>query len=170
MKNSIIESLEFASEKGALSYKGVRYFLIRPETVMDLQKSMEKELGKKSGEILYQSGFLGGSLSGKKYREVFGFSLEETIRFMIKMGREIGWGYFDLDELDVKERFFVIRLNNSPFAQAYGPSDHPVCHMIRGVFGGLGQGIFQAPVVAEETLCEARGDPFCRFSIRSVAP
>ncbi len=167
MRNSIIDSLEFAAERGTLSYKGVRYFLIRSETLIDLQKSMEREMGEKAEEVLYHSGFVGGSLSARKYREVFGHSEEETVRFMIQMGREIGWGFFDLDELNVRERTLVIRLNHSPFAQAYGASDHPVCHMIRGVFAGLGEEIFQTPVVAEETQCEAEGDPFCRFTIRS---
>ena len=91
MENRILKNLYFDSEKGGLFYNEVRYLLIRPEVLITFQKEIEKEMGPKAGRILFLSGFHGGNLSSKKYREVFHLSDEEILRFMIEMGPQIGW-------------------------------------------------------------------------------
>ncbi len=165
MENIILKELHFISEKGGLFYRDVRYLLIRPETLASFQRGIERELGGKASHILYQSGYQGGTLSSKRYREVFDLSDEEIVHFMIEMGPQIGWGRFELEKFDPGEKRLVIKVNHSPFAEAYGRSSLPVCYMISGVLGGMASVIFGREIECKETFCIAKGDPFCKFEI-----
>ena len=61
MGNAILEALEFDEEKGAIFFKGVRYLLLRPETLAEFQKGLEERLGEEAQEILYRGGFTGAT-------------------------------------------------------------------------------------------------------------
>lgn len=164
-ENSILEELIYDSEKGALHYKGVRYLLIRPETLAAMQKAMEDVCGKESDEIIFQGGFEGGYLSAKRYKEIHGFCDEEILDFMIRMGSQIGWGVFHLALFDQVENRICIEVENSAFAEAYGKSSGGVCHLIRGVVSGLATAIFEKNITASETSCTAKGDKKCSFVV-----
>ncbi len=165
MNHEILKELCLVAEKGGLFYKDVRYLLIRPETVAKFQKAIEKELGEKASHVLFEAGFEGGTLSSKKYREVFGLSDQEIIRFMMDMGPQIGWGRFELERFDPAERCLILKVHHSPFAAAYGPSSSPVCHLIRGVLAGTASAVFGQKTKAIESSCLAKGDEYCRFEI-----
>lgn len=166
MKNEILSGLEFNQSIGELSFKGVRYMLIRPETVIEFQKGAEELFEDKAEDLFYQSGLKVGRLSAAKYRDVFDLSDEEIVNFMIKMGAEIGWGHFTLVELDLDTKKMVIDVINSPYATAYGKSDRQVCHFTRGVLGGKGEVVFGQPVTSLEIHCQAKGDRNCRFIVQ----
>ena len=165
MNNEILKELNFDQEKGGLFYKEVRYLLIRPETLVAFQKAIEKELCGKSNEILFESGFVGGALSSKRYREVFSYSDEEVVHFMMNMGSQIGWGRFELEKFDPDQKRLIVRVFHSPFAEAYGKSSSEVCHFIRGVITGMASSIFQKTLISKELSCLSKGDLFCRFEI-----
>jgi predicted hydrocarbon binding protein len=165
MNNQILKELNFFPERGGIFYKDVRYLLIRPETLAAFQKAIEEEIGEKASRILFESGFQGGSLSSIKYREVFGFSDEEIVRFMMEMGSQIGWGRFELERFDSARNHLVVKVYHSPFAEAYGSSSKPVCHIIRGVLGGMASVVFGREVESKELSCLAKGDGCCRFEI-----
>lgn len=165
MKNRILKDLHFDDDKGGLYFQGIRYLLIRPEVLVTFQKEIEKEFPEKAETILFQSGFQGGMLSSKKFKELFQFSDEETIRFMMEMGGQIGWGRFELVKFDPLLLQLSLKVYFSPFAEAYGKSKKSICHFIRGVMGGMAFTIFRKEICAEEINCLAKGDPFCRFEI-----
>lgn len=164
MDNSILNELMF--EPGRLVFKEVRYLLIRPEVVASLHKALEAEVGpERCAAIMTAAGNVGGSKSSQKFREVFGYSDREIAEFMCRMGREIGWGIFSLEHLDVEGGELVITVSDSPFAAAYGPAEAAVCHLIRGVTAGIGAAVFGAEAVSAETACAASGGTACRFEV-----
>ena len=165
MENQILKDLRFNSEKGGLFFKEVRYLLMRPETFVSFQKAIEKELGDKASQILYQSGFQGGRLSSKNYQKVLKLSREEIIHFMVEMGPQIGWGRFELERLDHNNKVLIVRVYHSPFAEGYGPSSKAVCHLIRGVLGGMASSVFGKEIESKEISCLAKGDQYCRFEV-----
>jgi predicted hydrocarbon binding protein len=171
-ENSILDNVQWQADSGAITFKDVRYMLIRPDTVVDLQKAVEAMVGpERCAEAMMAGGYTGGSRSSRRYKEVFNYTDQEIVAFMCQMGGEIGWGKFSLIELDPVDRQLVVEVAGSPFAEAYvGDGSHtselPVCHMIRGVLAGMATGIFGGDVTAEETSCVAKGDPICRFVIR----
>jgi predicted hydrocarbon binding protein len=171
MNNTILSELQWSAEAGALTFKDVRYLLIRPEPVIQFQKAVEAEVGfERAGELLYEGGFVGGQLSGRRYKEVFGLSDREAVEFMCRMGAQIGWGRFRLIEMDSKARRLTVEVDRSPFAELYGGgAAGGVCHLIRGVLAGLANGAFAAEVRAVEPRCLARGDACCRFEVVPAA-
>jgi predicted hydrocarbon binding protein len=166
MKNSILDDLEYDADSGNISFKDVRYMIIRPDTVVDFQKAVEAEVGEGVAEMMMAGGYTGGSRSSRRYKELLNYSDEEIVAFMCKMGGEIGWGKFEVEKLDTGGRKLVVTVRNSPFAEAYGSSDKGVCHMIRGVMAGMAAGIFGSQVNSEETQCQAKGDELCRFVLK----
>lgn len=172
-ENNILSEMIYYPDNGALRFKGVRYLLIRPETLASFQNSLEAEAGQEpAAEILYAGGFSGGQLSGRRYKETLGLTDREAVEFMCCMGREIGWGHFYLAMLDIESGRLVVEVDSSPFAEAYKvaiPDQREaldsVCHLIRGVLGGLADGLFGSPVRAREERCLAVGGANCRFEI-----
>jgi predicted hydrocarbon binding protein len=164
-ENSIIDQLLYDPASGALTYRDVRYVVIRPETIVGFQKTIEKHSLKGAQDALFQGGYQGGYLSAKKFKEMHNLSDRETIDFMMTMGAEIGWGHFQLIEYDFKNRKLQIKVENSAFAQAYGNAKQGVCHLINGVLSGLATVLFGRNCMGSETECLAKGDKHCIFQI-----
>ena len=163
--NLIIDQLMYDSASGALTYKDIRYVLIRPETIVGFQKTIEKHSRQGAREALFQGGYQGGYLSAKKFKEMQNLSNAETIDFMMTMGAQIGWGHFDLIDYDLESRRLQIRVENSAFAEAYGIATEGVCHLINGVLSGLATVLFERDCKGSETECLAKSDPHCFFYI-----
>jgi predicted hydrocarbon binding protein len=165
--NSVLSELSYSPDRGALEFKGVRYLLIRPETLRSLQEAAEGELGApKAADLLFAGGFTGGKLSGQRYKQTLGLTTAEAVEFMCRMGGEIGWGQFRLVELDEAKSRLVAEVEHSPFAEGYDePTQAGVCHLTRGVLSGLAAGLFEVEVKSNEVQCLAKGDPLCRFEI-----
>jgi len=165
--NQILDELVHDQSSGALLYKGVRYLLIRPETIAGFQKALAADCGEAVDGSLFEGGYTGGSLSAQKYKALHGFSDTEIIDFMMNMGNQIGWGNFSLQRYDPGEKQLCVVVGHSPFAQAYGQSSRGVCHLIRGVLAGMAAVLFDADCSAEEVQCRAKGDECCRFVIEA---
>ena len=166
-ENSILDELIYDRSSGSLLYQGVRYLLIRPETIAGFQKALFEKYGKEAEESLFKGGFNGGSLSARKCKERYKFSDLEVVEFMMSMGSQIGWGHFRLHQFDPGERRLCVCVKNSPFAQAYGISSHGVCHLIRGVLAGIAAILFEVDCTADEIECMARGDKRCQFVVEA---
>jgi predicted hydrocarbon binding protein len=166
-QNSILDELNYDQSAGALKYREVRYLLIRPETIIGFQKAIEDRNTELAQDVFFQGGFQGGQLSAQKYREVHNLDDTQIIDFMMKMGAEIGWGQFKLQNFDIQKKQMVVIVNQSPFAQAYGQSPTGVCHLIRGVLSGLASVIFNTQCIGTEIQCLAKGDEHCFFEIQA---
>ena len=166
-ENPILKELTYDQSAGSLLYKGVRYLLIRPETISGFQKELVDKYGNAGGDPLFEGGYAGGSLSAKKYQDFHDFSDREIIAFMMNMGNQIGWGNFNLGRYDPTEKHLCVCVKHSPFAQAYGQSSRGVCHLIRGVLAGMAAVLFGGDCSAQEVECRAKGDASCRFVIQA---
>lgn len=164
-KNSILDELAYDPSAGALTYKDIRYLLIRPETIVGFQKAIEEHNRTSARDAFFQGGYQGGYLSAKKYKEIHHFSGSELIEFMMNMGTEIGWGHFKLNEYDSEKQILSIVVEKSAFAEAYGRSTEGICHLIRGVLSGLATILFSRNCAASESCCLAKGDEHCLFNI-----
>ncbi|MDJ0926726.1 MAG: 4-vinyl reductase [Gammaproteobacteria bacterium] len=168
MYNSILNELEFTT--GRLTHKRVRYVFIRPDVIATWQKALETEVGpERCAEMMLAAGRVGGAESSRHYRDVYDYTAQEIVEFMCKMGGELGWGRLRLEHLDLESGDIIVEVKDSPFDDAYGPSEGGVCHLLRGVVIGIGTGIFgaQAEVYSEETACVAKGDAYCRIEVKA---
>jgi predicted hydrocarbon binding protein len=150
--------------QGRLSLGGARYLLVRPETLVGLQRAVEAALGDRAADALAAGGRAGGS---KAAQSVEG-SREARVERLLRAGGEIGWGLFALERLTHDE--LVVTVRHSPFAEAYGPSARPVCHLTRGVLESFAAAVLERPLPVVETDCAAAGAPACRFSTVARSP
>ncbi len=157
--NTVLVDLK-ADGRGGLSYRGSRYLLVRPETIVALQKAVEEALGERAAACFVTGGRAGG---GSALRALEG-SGQQVVERLLTMGGEIGWGEFTLERLAPDQ--LVVTVKNSPVAYAYGAAPGPVCHLTRGVLERLAEVAFGRPAVATETACAAAGAPVCRFEAR----
>ncbi len=163
--NPILDELVYDQSSGALLYKGVRYLLIRPETIAGFQKAIAESSGQEADGSFFEGGFTGGSLSAKKYKEIHNFSDREIIEFMMTMGSQIGWGHFSLKHYDPQVKLLRVSVAHSPFAEAHGKSSQGVCHLIRGVLAGMASILFGKDCISTEVECRAKGDKKCLFVV-----
>lgn len=174
MENSVLAQLEWNSDDGALWFKGVRYLLIRPETLYGIVSAAEEELGtERAAELLFRGGFVGGQLSGKKYREALNLDPRGAVEFMCRMGAEIGWGRFELVSYQHDAANLVVHIHRSAFAHGLDANERRietgVCHLIRGVLGGLVAGLTGRNVTTRERQCLAQGHDFCRIEVETAS-
>jgi predicted hydrocarbon binding protein len=146
-----------ADGRGGLTLGGARYLLIRPETLVGLQKAVEAALGEGAAACVAAGGRAGGARAAASLDG----TADERVGRLLRIGGEIGWGEFTLERLTATELAVTVR--HSPVAESYGPSAAPVCHLIRGVLESLAAAMFGRPSTVVETACVATGAPVCRF-------
>jgi predicted hydrocarbon binding protein len=158
---------------GRLSYRGARYLLIRPETLAALQHALEAALGAGAAECLAAGGRAGGGRAissltahGGQLSASFTGAGRERVEALLATGSKIGWGRFALERFEPGE--LVVTVTGSPFADAYGTSRAPVCHLTRGVLEALGSAVLTGRPRVTETACVAMGAPACRFEAKAV--
>jgi len=142
---------------GALTFAGSRYLLIRPETLAALQKAVEATVGLQAADCLAAGGRAGGARATASLPGTG----EERVRRLVEMGGAIGWGEFTLERFTGDS--LVVTVRRSPFAEAYGASATPVCHLTRGVLQSLATMTLGRPARMIETECAAAGSNRCRF-------
>jgi predicted hydrocarbon binding protein len=142
---------------GRLFLGGSRYLLIRPETLVALQRAVETAVGPRGVEIMAT----GGRAGGARATATLPGAAEDRVRRLCAMGGEIGWGEFALERLGPRE--LVVTVRHSPFAETWGRAEAPVCHLTRGVLEALAAAVLEAPLPVVETECAAAGAALCRF-------
>ena len=147
-----------ADGRGGLTLGGGRYLLIRPETLVAMQKAVQQLVGERAGACIAAGGRAGGARAAASLDG----TAEERVRRLLRVGGEIGWGEFSLERLTPTDLAVVVR--RSPIAEAYGPSATPVCHLIRGVLESLAAAVLGRPYEVVETECVAAGAKLCRFA------
>lgn len=147
---------------GVVTLNGARYLLIRPETLAALHKAVESALGPRAAECLVA----GGRAGGARATAALDGTTEERARKLAAMGGTIGWGAFTLERLAPDG--MVVTVRRSPFAEAYGPSPTPVCHLTCGVLESLATAVLGRTARVVETGCAAMGAAECRFEARLV--
>ena len=79
----------------------------------------------------------------------------------------------DALEMDREANKFFLqgKWENSFMAQEYlnvfGPSTEPVCWLLSGYATGYCSEVFGQPLLCKETMCVAKGDPYCQFTVKS---
>ena len=133
------------------------YILIRPETLVGVQKAIEAVLGARAAECLAAGGRAGGAAATAALEG----DAATRARRLLSAGREVGWGEFALERLT--PTVLVVSVSGSPFARAYGAAAGPVCHLTRGVLEALASVVLERPAPIAETSCAAMGAHACRF-------
>lgn len=161
--NQLLDSLSY--DNGSLSLQSARYVMIRPTLFVDLQKSVEAQLGHEAGNMLTETAAVEGASLAGLYRDAFGYSDDQVLGSVAFMLSESGWGSVSVEMMNFEGRELVFKVMESPFAECYGPSIQPVCFTLLGTFQGAAMTIFESQATGMEVQCQAKGDACCRFVV-----
>jgi len=161
--NSTLSNLKYDPDQGALCIGPIRYLLIRPETLADIQKGIEDRLGPKSGEYLYAAGAAWAVNTMKRLKSALPEGPSDLAQALCQQASQLGWGRWELAGWKPNHNQLAVRIHDSPLASTYGQSDIPICHLLAGSVGGMAESLFNMPTACTEKTCRAQGDPNCLF-------
>lgn len=152
------------SRQGSLSYLGTEWVLLRVEALQGMFDETVKAFGSGALTIWY----LAGKGAGKAMAELMAdLEKEASPRQMVeRVCRELsqlGWGRFEVSELDLEKGRFVIRVYNNPFGRGKETARETACIYIKGYLEGVLEAVTGRPVKLNETLCITEGADYCEF-------
>jgi predicted hydrocarbon binding protein len=164
MSEPRLQSLLIAAA-GVLKLGPDRHMVMQPSTLAEIQKGVEDRLGIKASEYIYTAGVVWATSECKRLRAAAGDPDQaELARLFCQHATALGWGAWDLQTVRTEEKGLLIKIKRSPFAEAYGQSDEPVCHLAAGAVAGLTETLFHLPATCTELSCHAQGAESCQFS------
>ncbi len=169
------QDLQREPEKGQIHIQGVRYMLMRTDSMsIELQEELRKSFGEAGArQIRYKLGKACGLQDAKLFAELLQV---EDPALRIALGpvhfAHVGWASEEFLEgvPEMSENYFAAYDHPYSFeAAAYIDrglvSKHPVCHMTAGYGCGWCQATFGVDLTVEELTCRAKGDQQCLFAL-----
>ncbi len=119
--------------------------------------------------MLYEAGLETGRVAAKTFKKAFGLEGKALIDFMLGLGLSLGWGKFELVELDEERHMLTLRARElfecEIFREVRG--EGPTSYFVKGHILGAAREIFNdEKLTVAETKCIASGDPYCEFQIK----
>lgn len=186
--NKIIQAIMSGSrireEKGILPLFGVYLSLLSVQYYNKLSFDFERKMGgsKEAERLLVAAGQECGYATFQGIRN--SWEWDEVVKPMVENKEDqivgfasvavaFGWGDLLVEKL-VPGETLVIRANASyeasGYLETYGKADSGKCYMLRGVAAAFMDLVYGGDYpdgcccfLAEETLCRAKGDPYCEF-------
>ncbi len=168
---ALFSNVDSDPQGGAFRVLQQRLLILRPEALVDLQKHLEETLGLSSKGFLY----LAGEKSAREGHDLFvalaasqadSHDALDVLRKRIEAMTVLGWGRLGLSVEDAAAHRYLVNLEDSPIAEAYGASKRPVCHLLAGWIAGTAQSVFGEPLLCEEIACRSQGKARCEFRLR----
>jgi predicted hydrocarbon binding protein len=159
---SILERTEYYDDEGEWEIAGSDWVLMSGSTLRRWAEVTEQILGSSAKGIMYVT----GKYAGEQFAEMLlkkGLKDEE-----LKCALEVfltngGWGKVRA-RLNFRKQIAVVRIRNSVLTRETKAKE-PVCHFISGFIAGALTIIFSKKSECVETMCKAKGDPFCEFRV-----
>lgn len=159
------QRLELDESRGEWLDGPRRYLMLRPDTLMGLFAALPFAARLQALQALGDAVCRQGGDSARAYLAQGGGDRVAFLQTMEKTAPQLGWGVWRFEHGPQLLRLVV---HNSPFAQGFGQSDHPVCHAINGMVQGVAGLWFGQDCAAQELHCEAQGQPCCTFEARPL--
>jgi predicted hydrocarbon binding protein len=169
VKQLIIDRLEVDPEEGIVRLFGTRFCLATPSLLVVVQRELESIMGSSAKAPIYMSGegaAKTGAAAVQRLIEEGKFSdPEEAVKHLSTMWSAYGHGRIMIDFVDVSKGRVRFTIKNSLIAEAYGPSEKPVCHFYAGYGAGIVSALVGKDLHCEEVACIAMGADRCEFEI-----
>ncbi len=154
---------------GALTLFGSRVLLIPKGTLLHIIDATEDIVGyERSKEILYHAGERMAlqfcQILTSKYK-LRGMSI---IRAYAQIVGTRGWGITEIKEIDLDKGYMKAVVKN-PLIGSRDSKDTVAKDFISaGVFAGMLEFVTKKKLTCEETMCIAKGDPYCEFVVKPL--
>jgi predicted hydrocarbon binding protein len=166
--------LQREPEKGQIHIQGVRYMLMRTDSMsIELQEELRKTFGEAGArQIRYKLAKACGKRDAKMFAERLGIE-DSTMRMALGPVHfaHVGWANVEIFEESSpaqNEDLFMVYAHPYSFEAASYidngiTTQHPVCHMNAGYSCGWGEVSFGIDIQVVELTCRAKGDEKCIF-------
>ncbi|MRI33157.1 hydrocarbon binding protein [Endozoicomonas sp. OPT23] len=166
--------IDVDSETGVWTTDALPMLYVPRHFFVNNHMAIEEELGaEKYAEILYKAGYKSAWYWCEKEAAEHGLSGDDVfIHYMNRLSQR-GWGFFVIEELDIKNGYARVRLEHSAFVYQYGKVNRKVDYMFTGWFAGAMDQIaenlgYSVRTKAEQTRCAAEDG--CDDGLFEVTP
>lgn len=150
---------------GALSDGSTRYVMIRADGLMG---AFIGTAARGSLTALRESVYRHGRKSLMHYQSEHGSDPAVLMATAAHMAATLGWGVWVFSRPGPTE--LKLTVHNSPFAEAVGASEVPLCAPILGMTRAVGELVLGGAVDARERECAACGAVNCEFAVFLATP
>lgn len=161
---TFLDRVTFDAGQGAHLDGGMRYMFIKPEALMGLVHHMPQDMRPALFDAMAASVFAAGGASARAYRAAGAQDPAALLATIAATAPQLGWGIW---QFTYDGTIIRLEVRNSPFAAGHGPSDRPVCALIRGMLLAVGGMVLGVPAQVRETDCAAMGAELCRFEVQA---
>lgn len=165
----ILDRLEVDPEEGIVRLFGTRFCLATPNLLVVVQRELESIMGSSAKAPIYMAGedaAKAGAQAVRRLVEEGRFTdREEAVDYLATMWSAYGHGRIEIDFADISEGRVRFTIRNSLIAEAYGPSEKPVCHFYAGYGAGIVSALVGRELHCEEMACTAMGSERCEFEV-----
>ena len=145
---------------------GIRYLRMRADTLMGMFRLLEEPARAQAFAALARSSAEHGGDSARRYMEAGAGNVAALLAMIENTAGEFGWGEWKFRERDAEHLALDVR--DSPFAEAFGAADTPVCAPIRGMLEAVAALALGGAREAREIECRACGAALCRFEAQAT--
>jgi len=171
---SFFEDLSWDPERGEIKIGGLRYMLVRTESMStEFQAQLREDFGAiRAAQIAYRLGRACGMRDAETFHQRFEVTdADEKLSLGPVHFAYTGWAFVDIfpeSKPSRDEEYFLVYDHPYSFEAATYldrgiKTNHPVCHMNAGYSSGWCQVSYGVELKAEEITCRAKGDPKCIF-------
>ena len=162
MSNSFKDRLLHDENSGAWFDQSRRYMMIRPDALMGIFRNLPEDVRHVALHSFADSISKQGGDSARAYVAMGGTG-EKLFEVIAATAPELGWGRWSFEITPELVRLVVY---NSPFADGYGSSTHPVCMPIIGMLNSVCSISMGYEMIAREIQCAAMGAECCIFEAK----
>ncbi len=157
----LIDTVHFS-----ILFMGRRAWIIGEALSKGLFRDFKREFGDAGRVFLYHLGIDVGRRLYEIYRGYVS-SEEEMLELIKALSKASGWGIIVEIRRSVLGKY-RIRMRNNIECVVCKPSKRSCGDFSRGILAGIFSKIIGKSVVVEETMCIAKGDPYCEFIVRPL--
>ena len=146
-----------------------RMIMIRADTFINIQKTIEEDYGEGADALLYECGIEAGRSSARVLLDEWE---ERDMDFLTKWSKFYGAegvGWFEVESFKRQGKCVAnLAITRSFIAEGYGKTNHAVCHFLAGFFVGVFWNSCGTHLSCEEIYCQAKGDRTCTFVFEPI--
>lgn len=145
---------------------GERAVIFRRRVYEALFKGIREKLGTAGEVTLYYQGLSIGHQIYYSYAKVARVEEPRVLVGLLKAyAKTLGWGVIEVVKMDLETGKAELRVYESCECEIGKGSEQPYSQLVRGILAGLFSPVFGKEAKAIETMCIAKGDPYCEFII-----
>lgn len=168
-----MKQTDIVFERGKINIGGRRAMLIELDTIIAIQKEIEKKHGAKWKTVIY-NGIKRGAEKvwlyylGKKYLDIADHpGVTKITKSALEIFNLTGFGELELVSVDIKKGEARFISKNSSIAEKYHGKGETVCYFTAAMLAALMKLIFRKDLDCKEVKCKAKGDEYCEFVIQN---